>query len=75
MPTVSLYIPIYYGLSKLPKALTQATNKVDSSKLFWQFRMLQTLVFLSDSEKNIPFNPAERIDFIQKNYQKMAEKN
>ncbi|MBA2655826.1 MAG: C69 family dipeptidase [Tatlockia sp.] len=74
MPTLSFYLPLYYGLSKIPKSLVAATNLADleNEKLFWQFRRLQVLVFLSDLKKNIPFNPFKRMKIIQKNYELLA---
>ncbi|WP_045096028.1 C69 family dipeptidase [Legionella fallonii] len=74
MPTVSFYIPIYYGITQIPKPLTEGTNQADiqNEKLFWQFRRLQSLVFLNDPEKNIPFNPQERMKLIQGSYQALA---
>lgn len=74
MPTISFYLPIYYGIREVPKPLRSASNQADleGEKLFWQFRRLQALVFLSDPEKGIDFNPEERKKIIQKNYEILA---
>ncbi|MBA2653047.1 MAG: C69 family dipeptidase [Tatlockia sp.] len=75
MPTISFYLPIYFGITEVPDALDGATNKADSEneKLFWQFRRLQTLVFLSDPEKNIEFNPEKSKKIIQEKYLNLAK--
>lgn len=74
MPSISFYIPIYYGITQIPKPLIEGINKADikSEKLFWQFRKLQALVFLNDPEKNIPFNPQERMKLIKESYETLA---
>ncbi|MBA2711507.1 MAG: C69 family dipeptidase [Tatlockia sp.] len=75
MPTVSFFLPIYFGITEIPDALTGATNKADpaNQKLFWQFRRLQTLVFLNDPNKKIPFTPIERTKIIKKEYAALAK--
>ena len=69
MPPVTFYLPIYYGISKIPLALRGATNIADDNSLFWQFRKIQTLVFLNDPNKNIPYEFAERQSYVKKAYQ------
>lgn len=69
MPTVSIYIPMYFGLKTTPSQLTGASSVADNKTLFWEFRKLQTLVFLSSPEKNIPFEFASRINKVKTNYQ------
>lgn len=73
MPTLSFYLPIYYGLNTIPKQLMYATDHADNQSLFWQFRKLQALVFWSDPEKNIPFAFKERQAYIYKHYQALYE--
>ncbi len=75
MPTISFYLPIYFGITKVPDSLDGATDKADleNEKLFWQFRKLQTLVFLSDPEKNILFNPQKSESIIQEKYKALAK--
>lgn len=74
MPEVSFYLPIYYGVSHTPQQLTGAIDKADinDEKLFWQFRKLQALVFLSDPEKNIDFDANTRSHFVQEHYQTLS---
>lgn len=50
-------------------ALRGATNIADDNSLFWQFRKIQTLVFLNDPNKNIPYEFAERQSYVKKTYQ------
>lgn len=74
MPMVSFYLPIYYGISHTPHQLMGSTNQADlgDEKLFWQFRKLQVLVFLSDPIKNIDFEPKKRLSIIQKQFEILA---
>ena len=75
MPAVSFYLPIYYGITEIPTALTGLTDQADieNEKLFWQFRKLQALVFLSDAKRDITFNPLEKIKIIQQKYKTLAK--
>lgn len=68
MPTVSFYVPIYYGVTTIPIGLTGASNKADNRTLFWEFRKLQTLVFLSDPEQGIEFDLKHRLQGIKESY-------
>lgn len=74
MPGLSFYVPIYYGINKIPTRLTGATNKADEHSLFWQFRKIQTLVFLHDADKNIPFDFHARETYVKTTFQEL-EKN
>ncbi|MDP1614871.1 MAG: C69 family dipeptidase, partial [Methylococcales bacterium] len=69
MPTISFYLPIYYGLTTIPSQLKGANHKADNRSLFWQFRKLQTLVFWSDPDKHIPFEFITRQAYIYKHYE------
>lgn len=44
MADLSVYVPIYSGMSAYPKHWGQGTDKADDSSLYWKFRKLQTLV-------------------------------
>lgn len=72
MPTVSFYLPIYYGVTSKPNALTGGKYLADNQTLFWQFRKLQTLVFLSDSNHNIQYDFSTRSAYVQSRYNELA---
>lgn len=74
MPGLSFYLPIYYGINKIPTRLSGATNKADEHSLFWQFRKIQTLVFLHDPEKNIPYEFQSRKAYVNAKYQDLEKK-
>ncbi|OGV26210.1 MAG: hypothetical protein A3F18_05825 [Legionellales bacterium RIFCSPHIGHO2_12_FULL_37_14] len=69
MPLISVYLPIYYGINKVPTSLTKASNIADDFSLFWQFRKIQTLVFLHDPAKNIPYEFNARLQYVKQKYQ------
>lgn len=45
MPSLSIYIPFYYGITKVPYAYTIGNGDADDDSAFWKFRKLQALVF------------------------------
>lgn len=45
MPAVSIYLPVYYGITNKPSALTKATDQVDSQKLFCNLESYKSYVF------------------------------
>ena len=47
MPAVSVYIPFYQGMTKVPKGYELGTNKADDESINWKFRKLQTLAMLN----------------------------
>lgn len=69
MPGLSVYLPIYYGLTKVPTRLSGSTSKADDHSLFWQFRKIQSLVFLSDYAHNIPYDFFNRKKYVQMHYE------
>lgn len=73
MPSINFYLPIYYGINKVPTALRGATNIADDNSLFWQFRKIQTLVFLNDPDKNISYEFAKRQAYVKKTYQNIEK--
>lgn len=75
MPTISFYLPIYYGITEVPQALKGATNKanLDDENIFWQFRKLQALVFLNDADKNIEYTPIKFEMFIKDAMDQLAK--
>lgn len=73
MPGISMYFPIYYGLSEIPHQLQGATNEADDDSLFWQFRKLQVLAFLSDQSLGIPYEFSERQAYIQDHYKALNQ--
>lgn len=73
MPGLSVYLPIYFGLNNVPTRLSSATNKADDHTLFWQFRKIQTLVFLHDPQKGIPYDFANRQHYVLKQYQEVEK--
>jgi dipeptidase len=74
MPGLSFYLPIYYGITRIPTRLAGGTNKADEHSLFWQFRKIQTLVFLHDPVKNIPYEFKEREAYVTQQYQKLQQR-
>ncbi|HCA89748.1 MAG TPA: hypothetical protein DEO98_05185 [Legionellales bacterium] len=74
MPTVSVYLPIYHGLSIIPDALQHATAIPDDTTLFWQFRKLQTLIFLKDKQKGIAFDFRTRIATLNTHYHELNQR-
>ena len=68
MPGFSIYFPFYFGLSHVPAALATGNNKADDISLFWQFRKVQTLVFLSDPDHAIPYDFKERQALVAARY-------
>ena len=44
MADLSVYVPVYSGMSAYPKHWGMGTDKADSKSLYWKFRKLQTLV-------------------------------
>ena len=73
MPSVSFYIPIYYGVIQKPGSLIEATNTADNHSLFWEFRKLQALVFLSDPNKGIDFDFKQRIAKVKTQYAMLSQ--
>ena len=49
MTDLSIYMPIYQGLTNLPTVYQNVTSQADDNSLFWKFRKLEVLVF-----KNYP---------------------
>lgn len=72
MPTISFYLPIYYGISYKPPQLTGAINRANDEKLFWQFRELQVFVFLYDPQNNIDFDFKKRSKIVRDRYKALA---
>lgn len=73
MPGLSVYLPIYFGLEKIPTRLTSATDKADDHTLFWQFRKIQTLAFLHDPDKGISYDFQTRQAYIASQYQQLEK--
>ena len=53
MSDLSAYIPLYKGLTTLPKEYQGAVNIADSSSLYWMYRKMQALV-MQDYPKYAP---------------------
>lgn len=53
MADLSVYVPVYSGMSAYPKHWGMGTDKADSKSLYWKFRKLQTLV-MTDYPKLAP---------------------
>ena len=47
MPTLSIYLPFYQGISNLPKSFSTGTDHASDDSAFWKFRKLQTLTMLN----------------------------
>lgn len=62
MADLSVYVPIYSGMSAYPKHWGEGTDKADSSSLYWKFRKLQTLV-MTDYPKLAPIVTKAYADF------------
>ena len=73
MPTLSFYLPLYYGITTIPSQLQGATNQADSYSLFWQFKKLQVLTFLHDNDKAIPYQFKARQTYINTHYKALYE--
>jgi dipeptidase len=43
MADLSVYFPVYQGMSKFPKAFSLGTNEADDESAYWIFRKVQTL--------------------------------
>lgn len=71
MPGLNVYLPIYYGIQKVPTKLVGATHKADDYSLFWQFRKIQTLVFLDDPLNQIYFEFEQRKDYVAAHYREL----
>lgn len=50
MSDLSVFMPFYQGLSKVPAQFATATNKCDSSSIYWKFRRVQTLAMTNYEE-------------------------
>ena len=67
MPSSSIYIPFYFGITSVPHSYAIGDNKADNDSAFWKFRKLQALVF-TDYRHNQPIvkkayaNLARRIE-------------
>ena len=44
MADLSVYFPVYSGVSAYPEHFGMGTDKADDKSLYWKFRKLQTLV-------------------------------
>ncbi len=53
MPSSSIYVPFYVGMTKVPDRYAIGDDKADDKSAFWRFRKLQTLVLL-DFKHNQP---------------------
>ncbi|WP_443743879.1 C69 family dipeptidase [Sutterella sp.] len=53
MADLSVYVPVYSGMSAYPEHWGMGTDKADSKSLYWKFRKLQTLV-MTDYPKLAP---------------------
>ena len=53
MADLSVFLPFYHGLSRVPVAFTLGTDKADRISAYWKFRKLQTLV-MSDYDQYAP---------------------
>ena len=53
MADLSVYVPVYSGMSAYPEHWAMGTDKADSKSLYWKFRKLQTLV-MTDYPKLAP---------------------
>lgn len=53
MPSSSIYLPFYVGMTKVPEGYAIGDDKADDKSAFWRFRKLQTLVLL-DFDHNQP---------------------
>lgn len=71
MPSLSVYVPIYYGLTQIPAKLQGTTNQAEDDSLFWQFRKLQVLALLSDPEHQIPYDFSAREAYIRAHYKNL----
>ena len=71
MPSLSVYLPIYYGLTQIPTKLQGSTNTADDNSLFWQFRKLQVLALLFDPEHQIPYDFNSRESYIRAHYKNL----
>ena len=53
MADLSVYVPVYSGMSAYPKHWGMGTDKADSKSIYWKYRKLQTLV-MTDYQKLAP---------------------
>ena len=55
MADLSVYFPVYSGVSAYPEHFGMGTDKADDKSLYWKFRKLQTLVIdgLSDARPRL----------------------
>lgn len=61
MPTLSVYVPVYYGPDSYVEAYTIGSSQADNASAHWKFRKLQTLAM-------IDFNKYSKI--VQAEYSK-----
>ena len=72
MPSSSIYIPFYVGMTRVPDGYAVGNDKADDQSAFWRFRKLQTLVLL-DFAHNQPIVRAAFDNLQQKiNLQQVA---
>ena len=81
MADLSVYFPVYQGMTKFPKAFSLGTNEADNDSAYWIFRKVQTLA-MTDYEHLAPivkdaygqYEAAlpERMHSIEKRYLRLA---
>lgn len=62
MADLSVYVPVYAGMSTYPEHWGMGTDKADDASLYWKFRKLQTLV-MTDYPKLAPIVTKAYADF------------